>query len=69
MPNTRGELGARVAALVEKIAEMAATDHVGHHNRLFMHAAGLYAEIDADPDALTRCAHSWTIQTQRCNST
>ncbi len=50
MPNTSGELSAHVAALVDKLAEIAATDHVGHHNRLFKHASLIYAQIEADPD-------------------
>jgi uncharacterized protein YwqG len=52
MPDTRGELSARVGALVDKLMEMAATDHAGHYNRLFKHAAGLYTEIETDPDGI-----------------
>jgi hypothetical protein len=56
MPDTREEVGARVAALIDKIAKMAATDHAGHCSRLSTHAAGLYADIEADPRTLTRSA-------------
>ncbi len=50
MPATREELAAHVGALVDKITEMAATNHVGHYSRLFKHASALYAKIEADPD-------------------
>ncbi len=69
MPNTGEELGARVAALVDKIAEMAATDHVGHYNRLFSHASRLYAEIDADPDGFDALRALLSIQMRGSNST
>jgi hypothetical protein len=45
-----GENGDLVAALRAKTQEMAATEHVGHYNRLFKQREKIYAAIEALPE-------------------
>ncbi|MGO9681269.1 MAG: DUF1963 domain-containing protein, partial [Beijerinckiaceae bacterium] len=51
MLHADGELGGLVAALIAKTKEMAATDHVGHFNRLFSQREQIYTAIEAYPEA------------------
>jgi uncharacterized protein YwqG len=44
------EIGDLVAALTAKTKEMAATEHVGHFNRLFQQREQIYAAIEALPE-------------------
>ncbi|MGP0058416.1 MAG: YwqG family protein [Beijerinckiaceae bacterium] len=49
MSHDEGGLSGLVAALRTKTQEMAATDHVGHFNRLFTQRQQIYAAIEAHP--------------------